>query len=106
LPNLTDQEKSDFGKEVDAANTLPEISTVVDTAKAKDAENLAKAKAEARDKINQLPNLTDAEKADFIKEVDAATTVAKVKEVVAAAEAQDAANLAAAKTEGKKEVNA
>ncbi|MGC2993739.1 GA module-containing protein, partial [Enterococcus faecalis] len=73
LPNLTDEEKADFTKQVDEAKNIPVVNNIVEAAKNKDKENeaaaLAKAKEAAKQEINKLPNLTDEEKADFTKQV-------------------------------------
>ncbi len=105
LANLTDEQKSDFKAEVDKAENLSDVKEVLDKAKAKDKEELAKAKAEAKAEIDKLANLTDEQKSSFKAEVDKAKTKADVKEVLDKAKAKDKEELAKAKAEAKAEID-
>ncbi|EMW6461607.1 GA module-containing protein [Enterococcus faecalis] len=113
LPNLTDEEKADFTKQVDEAKNIPVVNNIVEEAKNKDKENeaaaLAKAKEAAKQEINKLPNLTDEEKADFTKQVDEAKNIPVVNNIVEEAKNKDkeneAAALAKAKEVAKQEIN-
>src|SRR5699024_6393470 len=75
LPNLADEEKAEFEREIDGAKTEGKIDRIVEEAREQDAENLAKAQEEAREEINNLPDLNDQEKGDFIDQVNDATTI-------------------------------
>lgn len=64
MPNLTDHEKDEAKDAVDNATSQDEIDKAVDDAQAKnDAKAndlLSDAEDEAKDKIDNMPNLTDA----------------------------------------------
>ena len=105
LANLTDEQKSSFKAEVDKAENLSDVKEVLDKAKAKDKEELAKAKAEAKAEIDKLVNLTDEQKLGFKKEADKAKTKADVKEVLDKAKAKDKEELAKAKAEAKSQID-
>ncbi|MCO5422307.1 dockerin type I domain-containing protein [Enterococcus faecalis] len=83
FPNLTEEEKADFNKQVDEAKTPKQVDRIVEEAKDKDSSNaLDKAKEVAKQEINKLPNLTEEEKADFNKKVDEAKTTKQVVKIV------------------------
>ncbi len=105
LANLTDEQKTGFKAEVDKAENLSDVKEVLDKAKAKDKEELAKAKAEAKAEIDKLANLTDEQKSGFKKEADKAKTKADVKEVLDKAKAKDKEELDKAKAEAKSEID-
>ena len=92
LKNLTPAEKETYKKEVQDATTREAINEAVADAKAKDAENLKTAKDEATKEIEDLKNLTPAEKETYKKEVQDATDKAGVDKAVADAKAQDQKN--------------
>ncbi|EOH8750419.1 dockerin type I domain-containing protein [Enterococcus faecalis] len=111
LPNLSAEEKEDFVQQVEAAKDIPFVNSVVEAAKNKDKENaaaaLAKAKETAKREINALPNLSAEEKADFVKQVEAAKDIPTVNRIVEAAKNKDGENaLAKAKEAAKQEINA
>ena len=105
LANLTDEQKTGFKAEVDKAENLSDVKEVLDKAKAKDKEELAKAKAEAKAEIDKLANLTDEQKSGFKKEADKAKTKADVKEVLDKAKAKDKEELDKAKAEAKSQID-
>ena len=105
LANLTDEQKSGFKAEVDKAENLSDVKEVLDKAKVKDKEELAKAKAEAKAEIDKLANLTDEQKSSFKKEADKAKTKADVKEVLDKAKAKDKEELDKAKAEAKSQID-
>ena len=105
LANLTDEQKTSFKAEVDKAENLSDVKEVLDKAKAKDKEELAKAKAEAKAEIDKLVNLTDEQKSSFKKEADKAKTKADVKEVLDKAKAKDKEELDKAKAEAKSQID-
>src|SRR5699024_11309783 len=75
LPNLTEEEKADFNKQVDEAKTPKQVDRIVEEAKDKDSSNaLDKAKEAAKQGINKLPNLTEEERTDEHKEGEEAKT--------------------------------
>ena len=85
LPLLTDAEKAAFAARIDAAADVDAVAVIVDEARSlntKHAEELAKAKEAAQVAIAVLPNVTDAEKADFAARIEAATTPAAVQAIV------------------------
>ena len=85
LPLLTDAEKAAFKEAIDAAADVDAVAVIVDEARslnAQRAEELAKAKEAAQVAIAVLPNVTDAEKADFAARIEAATTPAAVQAIV------------------------
>ncbi len=111
LPNLSAEEKADFVQQVEVAKDIPTVNSVVEAAKNKDKENaaaaLAKAKETAKQEINALPNLSAEEKADFVKQVEAAKDIPTVNRIVEAAKNKDGENaLAKAKEAAKQEINA
>ncbi|WP_368552974.1 dockerin type I domain-containing protein [Enterococcus faecalis] len=111
LPNLSAEEKADFVQQVEAAKDIPFVNSVVEAAKNKDKENaavaLAKAKETAKREINALPNLSSEEKADFVKQVEAAKDIPTVNRIVEAAKNKDGENaLAKGKEAAKQEINA
>ena len=85
LPLLTAEEKAAFKEAIDAAADVDAVAVIVDEARslnAQRAEELAKAKEAAQVAIAVLPNVTDAEKADFAARIEAATTPAAVQAIV------------------------
>ena len=94
MDNLSKDEKDKAKEDIDNAQTKDEVDQVVEDAQNKndqaEADALAKAKEEARNTINALQNLTDDEKAPFIKRVDDATTIPEVNEAVLDAQKADA----------------
>ena len=92
LPNLTNDEKAPYIKQVDDATTKGEVAKAVEDAKAaNDAKANQPATAEdkkaAKEEIGKLPNLTNDEKAPYIKQVDDATTKGEVAKAVEDAKA-------------------
>ncbi|MBP4092725.1 GA module-containing protein, partial [Enterococcus faecalis] len=69
--NLTSKQKTEFKEKVMNAKTVEEALKILE-----DARNLAdptrKPKMDAKQEINQLPGLTEEEKAGFAKKIDAA----------------------------------
>ncbi|WP_283678299.1 DUF5776 domain-containing protein [Lentilactobacillus sp. Marseille-Q4993] len=118
LKNLSDAEKQTYLDRVDAATTKADVNKAVADAKTADANkgqaDLAAAKKDAKDTVNALTDLSDAEKKAFNDKIDAATDKDQVNQVVTQAQAQDAANkadndasqLQAAKDAGKKAIDA
>ena len=118
LQNLTDEEKKGF------KNSLKEVEKVEDAeAIKKEAESKSKANKEALDQAKlkakveiakeKLQYLSDTERQGFEKEIEEATTIEKVNEVVEKAKAkniekqkarQAAEKLAEAKANAKKEI--
>ncbi|NSN06937.1 GA module-containing protein, partial [Enterococcus faecalis] len=96
LPNLSAEEKADFVQQVEVAKDIPTVNSVVEAAKNKDKENaaaaLAKAKETAKQEINALPNLSAEEKADFVKQVEAAKDIPTVNKIVEVAKNKDGEN--------------
>ena len=94
MDNLSKDEKDKAKEDIDNAQTKDEVDQVVEDAQNKndqaEADALKKAKEEARNTINALQNLTDDEKAPFIKRVDDATTIPEVNEAVLDAQKADA----------------
>ncbi|MFR6151751.1 MAG: stalk domain-containing protein [Peptoniphilus sp.] len=124
LKDLSDTERQGFEKEIEEATTIEVVNQVVEKAKAKNAANkearltaekLAEAKANARKEIakEKLKDLSDTERQGFEKEIEEATTIEVVNQVVEKAKAKNAANkearltaekLAEAKANAKKEI--
>ncbi|GHP14795.1 surface protein [Lentilactobacillus fungorum] len=97
LQYLTQEERDNYNKNIDAATTTATLDTIISTAKAQDDANnttLKTAKQNAKDTINALKNLSDAEKSAFNTKVDNATTQGEITAIVNEAVAQDAANKA------------
>ncbi|MDK7732681.1 stalk domain-containing protein, partial [Peptoniphilus lacrimalis] len=99
LPNLSDDEKDKYKKQVDEAQTKGDVEKAVEDAKAKDAENknaadeknkpaTADDKNKAKDEIDKLPNLSDDEKDKYKKQVDEAQTKGDVAKIVDEAKAK------------------
>ena len=104
LPNLTDDEKQPYIDRVNDATTIPEVEKALEDAKKADAAKLKDAKDKAKEEIGKLPNLTDDEKAPFIKQVDDATTIPEVEKALEDAKKADAAKLKDAKDKAKEEI--
>ena len=103
LPNLSDTEKDEYKGKVDNATDKSGVDQAVNDAKAKDTANkeLKEAKEKAKDEIRNLPNLSDAEKDKYKKQVDDAQTKGQVEKAVEDAKAKDAENKAAADEKNK-----
>ncbi|WP_137665910.1 albumin-binding GA domain-containing protein [Enterococcus hulanensis] len=87
---LTNDEKADFTSQVNAATSIDQVNSVLETAKAKSIENetakqLEKTKTDAKTSIDSM-NITNDEKSDFKSKVEAATTVDEVKSIVSEAQ--------------------
>ena len=124
LQDLSEAERQGFEKEIEEATSIEVVDQVVEKAKAKNAANkearltaekLAEAKANARKEIakEKLKDLSDTERQGFEKEIEEATTIEVVNQVVEKAKAKNAANkearltaekLAEAKANAKKEI--
>ena len=106
LPNLSDTEKEEYKGKVDQATDKAGVTKALDEAKAKNTENLQTAKDNATKQIDDLKNLTPAEKEKYKKDVQDATTREEINEAVADATAKDAENLQTAKDQAKKDIKA
>lgn len=86
LGNLTNTEKTEFNTQINSATTVEAVKAIEEAAKIKDQENaLTKAKEEAKNTVNNLPNLLENEKTEFNTQIDSATTVEAVKAIEEAA---------------------
>ena len=90
LPNLSDTEKDTYKGQVDKATDKAGVDKAVEDAKAKDAQELKEAKDKAKEEIDKLPNLSDAEKEKYKKQVDDAKTKGQVAKVVEEAKEKSA----------------
>ena len=124
LKDLSEAERQGFENEIEEARTIEIVNKVVEKAKTKNAANeearltaekLAEAKANAKKEIakDKLQYLSDTERQGFEKEIEEATTIEVVNQVVEKAKAKNAANeearltaekLAEAKANAKKEI--
>lgn len=86
LENLDKTTKDQFKSDIDKKTTKPEITEVVNQAKAKD---LPLAKDKAKKAIDALPNLKDEEKKAFDKQVDDAPDATKVADILSQAKKQN-----------------
>ena len=102
LANLSEEEKAPFIKQIDEAVDGDYINRTIEAAKAKDAENLKTAQTEAKAEIGNLPNLSEEEKAPFIKQVDDAKTTGEVAKAVE--DAKNADDLKAYKEKAKEDI--
>ena len=85
LPYLTEEDKAALLAKVEAAQDIPTVQKVQEEARALNdqrAAELAKAKEAAQVAIAVLPNVTDAEKADFAARIEAATSPEAVQAIV------------------------
>ena len=97
LTKLNNEEKAPFLKQVEDATTVDAVNSAVDAAKKADeekqpapaVEDLADAKAKAKEKINALTKLNNEEKAPFLKQVEDAKTVDEVNKAVKDAKDED-----------------
>ncbi|WP_277220605.1 stalk domain-containing protein [Peptoniphilus vaginalis] len=95
MPDLTDEERQGFEKEIKEARTIEEVNQVVANAKAKNQDNknakdaLNKAKADAVDEIEKMEFLDPTEKADFKNKVNPAKNTSEVEDIKKAAEARN-----------------
>ena len=100
LPNLSDAEKDTYKSKVDEATDKDGVEKAVEEAEekdtankaAKDAQKLKDAKDKAKEEIDKLPNLSDAEKDTYKGQVDEATDKTGVDKAVEDAKAKDTAN--------------
>ncbi|WP_277218031.1 stalk domain-containing protein [Peptoniphilus vaginalis] len=113
LPNI-EKEKDGFISEIETAKDLASVESVVQRAKEKSDENTAKIKAledakiEAKGKISSgnMPDLTDEDRQGFEKEIEKATTIEVVNQVVANAKAKNQENKNAKETLNKAKADA
>ncbi|MDU2504014.1 MAG: C1 family peptidase, partial [Peptoniphilus harei] len=103
LKDLSEAERQGFENEIEEARTIEIVNKVVEKAKTKNAANeearltaekLAEAKANAKKEIakDKLQYLSDTERQGFEKEIEEATTIEVVNQVVEKAKAKNAAN--------------
>ena len=97
LDKLTSEEKNNYLSEVDKANDKDSIDKAVESAKALNERksDLEKAKVVAKDEIDNLANLSDGQKEDYVDQLDKANSKEVIDETVASAKAKDAENLKA-----------
>ena len=97
LSNLTDNEKSQFKKQITDATTKEAIDQAVNDAKARDVQaeaenNLNKAKQTAQTTVDGLTHLTDSNRSDIKKQLQNAKTPEAVTDILKNAQQQDADN--------------
>ncbi|MEQ2401558.1 stalk domain-containing protein, partial [Peptoniphilus hominis (ex Hitch et al. 2025)] len=98
LPNLSEEEKDTYKGQVDEATDKAGVEKAVEDAKSKDTENkaakdaqeLKDAKDAAKEEIDKLPKLSDAEKDKYKKQVEDAKTKGQVAKVVEEAKEKSA----------------
>ena len=96
MPDLTDEDRQGFEKEIEEARTTDLVNQVVEKAKAKNQENknardaLNKAKADTLAEIENMEFLDPTDKADFKKKVNLAKDTSEVANIQKAAEARNA----------------
>ncbi|WP_073998462.1 GA module-containing protein [Anaerococcus urinomassiliensis] len=107
LEKLTSEEKNNYLAEVDKANDKDSIDKAVESAKALNERksDLEKAKVVAKDEIDNLANLSDGQKEDYVDQLDKANSKEVIDETVASAKAKDAENLKAAKEAAKSTID-
>ena len=114
MSNLSEAEKADFCSQVDTAVDTKAIDDIVAKAQKKSDENKAaiekeaeeKAKKEAKEKINAMSNLSEAEKADFCSQVDTAADTKAIDDIVAKAQKKSDENKAAIEKEAEEQIKA
>ena len=95
MPDLTDEDRQGFEKEIEKATTIEVVNQVVANAKAKNQENrnaketLNKAKADAVAEIENMKFLDSTEKDDFKKKVNLAKDISEVANIQKAADAKN-----------------
>ena len=94
LENLSEEDKDKAKSDIDNAPDTTTVDKIVEDAKKKDADNkaasdektkeeeLAKAKEEAKKEINSNPNLTNADKDKYAKDIDNAKTEKEVRDIL------------------------
>ena len=94
LENLTDEQADKAKTDIDNAPDTTTVDQIVEDAKKKDADNktaadektkeeeLAKAKEDAKKEINSNPDLTNADKDKYAKDIDNAKTVKEVRDIL------------------------
>lgn len=94
LQYLTSAQKTHYNSLINSAGTIKEVTNIVNEAKKinTDAKTLAEAKAKAKQTIDGLKNLSASEKEYYKEDIDLATSVAEVNEVVSNAKEQDKEN--------------
>ena len=119
--NLKDSEKTEFINQIENAQTIAEINSILKEAEATSNKNdeaasekeLSEAKIQAKSDLAKM-NLTQTQYTEFEKQIDEATTVSSINVIVANAqkasdkndvEAANAEKLAKAKEQAKQEVN-
>ena len=93
LENLSEEDKNKAKTDIDNATDKTTVDKIVEDAKKKDADNktaadektkeeLAKAKEDAKKEINSNPDLTNADKDKYAKDIDNAKTVKEVRDIL------------------------
>ena len=94
LENLSEEDKDKAKSDIDNAPDTTTVDQIVEDAKKKDADNktaadekakeeeLAKAKEDAKKEINSNPDLTNADKDKYAKDIDNAKTVKEVRDIL------------------------
>ena len=94
LENLSEEDKDKAKSDIDNATDKTTVDKIVEDAKKKDADNktaadektkeeeLAKAKEEAKKEINSNPDLTNADKDKYAKDIDNAKTIKEVRDIL------------------------
>lgn len=104
LPNLSNEVKAQIVDQLTAAQTTKEVEQILKDAKAKDA--LVQETKEAKAAIAKLTDLSEADRAGYVGQIDAATTSETIQAIVKTATAQNAVakeqNAAIAKIEAMK----
>ncbi len=88
LTELNEEEKAEALKAIDQATNESDLDKAIKTAEASNV-SLDELKAQAKDAIDKLPNLSEEDKKDAKDKVDNAKTKGDVNQVVEAAKAKD-----------------
>ncbi|MGX7418359.1 dockerin type I domain-containing protein [Carnobacterium gallinarum] len=93
LTNLTDVQKKDFKNQMNQAKTPKGIKEIVDAAKKQNLlmPKLIEAKKIGNQTVNNLMNITGKEKSGFNQQINQATTVEEVQQIIKNAKARDQA---------------
>lgn len=82
LTYLTEEEKKDYSSQVDDAKSKVGVDSALDEAKGVNADRLKAAQDEAKNKIDNLPYLSDQDKQDYKDQIDAAINGDDINQIV------------------------
>lgn len=97
LNGLTSEQKTNYKNEINAANLLDSISSILNNARKQNEANknafaLASKKTTTKSEIDKLSNLEQKQKADFSKRIDEANLIETIESILKEATQQNESN--------------